>query len=54
MLFRGVAYPFLRDLGWPRAAFWGTAIAFGLIHANRSVLVPLTAVPRFQVACGLP
>ncbi|MEY2787239.1 MAG: hypothetical protein RLZZ34_382 [Verrucomicrobiota bacterium] len=43
MLFRGVAYPFLRDLGWPRAAFWGTAIAFGLIHANRSVLVPLTA-----------
>lgn len=43
MLFRGVAYPFLRDLGWPRLAMWGTAVAFGIIHANRSVLVPLTA-----------
>jgi membrane protease YdiL (CAAX protease family) len=43
MLFRGVAFPFLQDLGWPRVALWGTAIAFGLIHANRSVLVPLTA-----------
>jgi membrane protease YdiL (CAAX protease family) len=43
LLFRGVAYPFLRDLGWPRLALSGTAIAFGLIHANLSVLVPLTA-----------
>lgn len=42
MLFRGVAYSFLSDLGWPRMALWGTALAFGLIHANRSVLVPLT------------
>lgn len=42
MVFRGVAYPFLRDLGWPRLALWGTALAFGLIHANRSVFVPLT------------
>lgn len=43
LLFRGVAFPFLQDLGWPRLALWGTALAFGLIHANRSVLVPLTA-----------
>jgi len=43
LLFRGVAFPFLRDLGWPRLALWGTALGFGLIHANRSVLVPLTA-----------
>ena len=42
MLFRGVAFPFLQDLGWSRVALWGTALAFGLIHANRSVLVPLT------------
>lgn len=42
MLFRGVAFPFFQDLGWPRLALWGTALAFGLIHANRSVLVPLT------------
>ena len=42
MVFRGVAYPFVRDLGWPRLALWGTALAFGVIHANRSVFVPLT------------
>ena len=42
MLFRGVLYPFVRDLGWPRLALWGTALAFGLVHANRSVFVPLT------------
>ena len=42
MLFRGVVYPSLRDLGWPRLALWGTALAFGLVHANRSVFVPLT------------
>jgi hypothetical protein len=43
MLFRGVAFPFFQDLGWPRLALWGTALAFGLIHANLNVLVPLTA-----------
>jgi membrane protease YdiL (CAAX protease family) len=43
LLFRGVAFPFLQDLGWPRLALWGTALVFGLIHANRSVMVPLTA-----------
>lgn len=42
MLFRGVFYPFLRDLGWPRMALWVTALAFGLVHANRSVFLPLT------------
>ncbi|MEY4691002.1 MAG: hypothetical protein RIT19_1327 [Verrucomicrobiota bacterium] len=42
MLFRGVGYPFIKDLGRPRLALWGTALAFGVIHANRSVFVPLT------------
>ena len=42
MLFRGVAFPFLQDFGWPRLALWGTALAFGLIHANLSALAPLT------------
>ncbi len=41
-LFRGVLYPFIRDLGYPRLAFWGTAILFGLIHLNRAAFLPLT------------
>ncbi len=41
-LFRGVLYPFIRDLGYPRSAFWATAILFGLIHLNRAAFLPLT------------
>ncbi|MSU37024.1 MAG: CPBP family intramembrane metalloprotease [Pedosphaera sp.] len=41
-IFRGVLYPFIRDLGYPRFAFWGTAILFGLVHMNRAAFLPLT------------
>lgn len=41
-LFRGVLFTTFRDLGWPRAAFWGTSVLFGLIHANAAAFVPLT------------
>lgn len=41
-VFRGVLYPFIRDLGYPRLAYWGTAIVFGLIHLNRAAFLPLT------------
>lgn len=50
IVFRGVLYPFIRDLGWPKAALLGTAVLFGLIHANVSVMVPLTA---FGILLGL-
>jgi len=41
-LFRGVLYPFVRDLGFPRAALWGSAVFFGLIHVNAAAFLPLS------------
>jgi uncharacterized protein len=43
VVFRGVLFAAVRDAGWPRAALFGTAIVFGAIHFNLSVLAPLTA-----------
>jgi uncharacterized protein len=42
LLFRGVLYPTIKGLGWPRAAFWGTAILFGAVHLTAMTFVPLT------------
>lgn len=42
LLFRGVLYPWIKGLGWPRAAFWGTAILFGAVHMTLMTFVPLT------------
>jgi membrane protease YdiL (CAAX protease family) len=41
LLFRGVLYPTIKGLGWPRAAFWGTAILFGAVHMTLMTFVPL-------------
>jgi membrane protease YdiL (CAAX protease family) len=41
-LFRGVFFVFLRDQGFPRLAFWGTGVFFGLVHMNAAAFVPLT------------
>ncbi len=42
LLFRGILYPTLKGLGWPRLAFWGTAILFGAVHLTLMTFVPLT------------
>jgi hypothetical protein len=42
VIFRGVLYPAIKRAGYPRLAFWGTAVLFGLIHLNLGTLVPLT------------
>jgi membrane protease YdiL (CAAX protease family) len=34
MLFRGLLYPTLKELGFPRLALWGTAVLFALLHWN--------------------
>ena len=44
MLFRGILYPAIRRAGWPRLAWWGSAIAFGAVHLNVATFVPLTAL----------
>lgn len=42
ILFRGILYPALRALGFPRLAFWGTAVLFAAIHANLVTFLSLT------------
>lgn len=41
-VFRGILYPTIKQLGYPRLALWGTALFFGMVHANAMSLVPLT------------
>lgn len=43
IVFRGVLFSAIRDAGWFRTALFGTAVLFGAIHFNLSVLVPLSA-----------
>jgi membrane protease YdiL (CAAX protease family) len=40
-IFRGVLFPFFRQLGWPRLAWLGVSLLFALIHLNLPTLVPL-------------
>jgi membrane protease YdiL (CAAX protease family) len=41
-LFRGILYPTIKQIGFPRLALWGTSFVFALMHANVEVFVPLT------------
>jgi len=40
-IFRGMLYPFVKQLGSPRSAFFGTSAVFALIHLDVDTLVPL-------------
>lgn len=42
VIFRGILYPWAKRRFSQQAALWGTAIVFGVIHANLSSLLPLT------------
>jgi membrane protease YdiL (CAAX protease family) len=44
LLFRGVLYPTVKQLGYPRLALWGTSLLFAAIHFNLMSLVPLVFV----------
>jgi uncharacterized protein len=41
IFFRGVLYPAIKQAGWPRAAWWGTAALFAAIHGNLPIFLPL-------------
>ena len=41
MLFRGILYPTIKQVGFPRLALWGTALLFAAIHMNLVTFVPL-------------
>jgi uncharacterized protein len=40
-VFRGILYPFVKQLGSPRAAFWGVSAVFAAIHFDAGTFVPL-------------
>jgi membrane protease YdiL (CAAX protease family) len=44
MLFRGILYPWIKRLGFPRLALWGTSLLFGAVHFNVQSFVPLTVL----------
>lgn len=44
ILFRGIVYTWIRQIGFPRMALWGTALLFGLIHLNVAIFLPLVAL----------
>ena len=40
-IFRGMLYPFVKQLDWPRLAWVGVSFAFALIHDDAATFVPL-------------
>ena len=44
ILFRGILYRTLQQLGYPRVGLYGSSILFGLIHSNLVTLLPLTCL----------
>jgi membrane protease YdiL (CAAX protease family) len=40
-IFRGVLFPFVKQLGWPKLAWFGVSFLFALIHVNAPTFVPL-------------
>jgi membrane protease YdiL (CAAX protease family) len=43
-IFRGVLYPFIKQQGWPRAAFIGVSALFAFIHFDAATFIPLFAL----------
>ena len=41
VVFRGILYPSIKELGHPRAALWVTAFVFALTHANAVTFLSL-------------
>jgi membrane protease YdiL (CAAX protease family) len=44
IMFRGILYPVIKQLGRPRLALWGTSLLFAAIHLNLVTFVPLMAL----------
>lgn len=44
LLFRGVLYPVIKQSGFPRIAWWSTALLFGAIHLNLVNFFPLVVL----------
>ena len=44
ILFRGILYPSVKQLGFPRTALWGTSLMFALVHSSLMIFIPLTVL----------
>ena len=40
-IFRGVLFPFVKQLGWPKLAWFGVSFLFALIHGAAAIFIPL-------------
>jgi len=40
-IFRGVLFPFVKQLGWPKLAWIGVSVLFALIHGSAAIFLPL-------------
>lgn len=40
-IFRGVLFPFVKQLGYPKTAWFGVSFLFALIHGDMAIFVPL-------------
>jgi membrane protease YdiL (CAAX protease family) len=50
IFFRGVLYPAIKQAGFPRVAWWGTALFFAVVHVNLVTFVPLTVLALALIA----
>lgn len=49
LLFRGILYPTVKQLGFPRAALWSTSALFAAIHFNVAIFIPLLLLAMLLV-----
>jgi membrane protease YdiL (CAAX protease family) len=42
IIFRGILYPTIKQLGYRKTALWGTSLFFAATHVNAMTFVPLT------------
>ena len=40
-IFRGLLYPFIKQLGWPRLALFGLSLLFAVIHFDKAIFLSL-------------
>jgi len=43
-VFRGLLFPMIKQLGFPRLAWWGTSLLFAATHTNLQAFLPLTVL----------
>jgi hypothetical protein len=41
ILFRGILYPWIKQIGFPRLALWVSSLLFALVHTNMVTFLPL-------------